>query len=78
MDAATQALNAYLQSSRPANDAGLTISSVTNDCVGTTRPHGSTYDIGAYEYVRVVGPTITAMSLPKGQPLPPQLDVKIS
>jgi hypothetical protein len=77
MDAATQALNAYLQSSSPAIDAGLTISSVTNDYVGTARPHGSAYDIGAYEYIPATDPMITTTSLPIGQALPPQLDVKI-
>jgi hypothetical protein len=78
MDAATQALNACLQSSSPAIDAGLTISSVMNDYVGTARPHGSAYDIGAYEYLRVAGPTITTTSLPIGQALPLQVPVKIS
>jgi len=78
MDAATQALNAYLQSSSPAIDAGLTISSVTNDYVGTARPHGSAYDIVVYEYIPVTDPMITTTSLPIGQALPPQLDVKIS
>jgi hypothetical protein len=78
MDAATQALNAYLQSSSPAIDAGLTISSVTNDYIGKARPHGTAYDIGAYEYIPMNDPLITMTSLPIGQPLSQRLDVKIS
>jgi hypothetical protein len=65
MDAATPALNAYLQSSSPAINAGLTISGVTNDYAGTTRPQGAAYDIGAYEYFGTSVPIITT-SLPNG------------
>lgn len=32
-------------------DAGTTISEVTTDIIGTSRPQGTTYDIGAFEYV---------------------------
>ena len=32
-------------------DEGTTISSVTDDYSGTSRPQGSTYDVGAYEYL---------------------------
>jgi parallel beta-helix repeat protein len=39
----------HLQSTSPAIDAGTTISEVTTDKDGTTRPQGSAYDIGAYE-----------------------------
>ncbi len=40
----------HIQSDSPAKDAGVTIASVTNDYAGTSRPQGSAYDIGAYEY----------------------------
>jgi parallel beta-helix repeat protein len=39
-----------LQSDSIARDAGITISSVTDDYNGISRPQGSYYDIGAYEY----------------------------
>ena len=35
----------------PAYDKGATVSSVTRDFLGTERPQGGAYDIGAYEYV---------------------------
>ena len=41
-----------LQAGSPAIDAGYNLSNlVTNDFVGTLRPQGAGYDIGAYEYV---------------------------
>ena len=40
-----------LQSTSPAINAGVTISTVTKDFLGILRPQGSAYDIGAYEYV---------------------------
>jgi hypothetical protein len=40
----------HLQATSPAVDAGATIAQVTTDLDGTTRPQGSAYDIGAYEY----------------------------
>jgi hypothetical protein len=40
-----------LQTSSPAKDAGVTIGSVTTDILGMTRPQGSAYDMGAYEFV---------------------------
>ena len=43
--------NAYLRSSSPAIDAGLTIPDVTNDYAGTARPQGSHYDLGAFEFI---------------------------
>ena len=39
-----------LKGGSPAIDAGYTDSTVTTDILGTTRPQGSAYDIGAYEY----------------------------
>ncbi len=49
----------HLQANSPAKDAGLTITSVTNDFDGTSRPQppGGTYDIGAYEYQSGASPT---------------------
>lgn len=35
-------------------NAGVTLSDVTEDYLGTARPQSSAYDIGAYEYVNVV------------------------
>jgi len=41
----------HLKSGSPAINAGKTLSEVTNDRDGNSRPQGSAYDIGAYEYV---------------------------
>ena len=55
-----------LQLSSLLRDAGTPIAAVTNDLVGTERPQGDGYDIGAYEYsfaggaecdIKVTGPT---------------------
>jgi hypothetical protein len=40
-----------LQTSSPCKDTGETIAAVANDYLGRSRPQGSAYDIGAYEYV---------------------------
>ncbi len=40
----------HLQSSSPAIDKGMTLSTVTTDFEGTTRPQGPAYDIGADEF----------------------------
>ncbi|MCK9641515.1 MAG: malectin domain-containing carbohydrate-binding protein [Prolixibacteraceae bacterium] len=45
-------------SSSPAINAGATIAAVTTDFLGTTRPQGAAYDIGAYEYIGST-PTLT-------------------
>jgi fibronectin type III domain protein len=42
--------NLHLQSSSPVIDKGLTIVIVPNDYDGISRPQGSGYDMGAYEY----------------------------
>ena len=42
--------NLNLNSGSPAINAGIAISAVTNDILGTARPQGNAYDIGAYEY----------------------------
>jgi hypothetical protein len=39
-----------LKSASPAIDAGMTTQLVRTDMVGTPRPQGGNYDIGAYEY----------------------------
>ena len=40
----------HLQSGSPAIDAGTSIGAPTTDFDGNTRPQGSGYDIGPYEY----------------------------
>ncbi len=40
-----------LQYSSPAIDAGTALASVPDDFLGISRPQGSAYDIGAFEYV---------------------------
>lgn len=42
--------NFALQAGSPAIDAGVTLSYVTNDFLGTSRPQGAAYDIGAFEF----------------------------
>lgn len=41
-------------------DAGATLSGITTDVMGTARPQGSAYDVGAHEYAVSSGSTITA------------------
>ena len=43
-------LNFHLSSSSPMIDAGRTLSQVTHDYDGVSRPQGAAYDIGAFEY----------------------------
>jgi hypothetical protein len=40
----------------PARDAGTTVAQVTHDHIGTPRPQGPAYDIGAYEAAAPSGP----------------------
>ena len=40
-----------IQATSPAVDAGVTVTNITIDLTGTSRPKGTAYDIGAYEYV---------------------------
>jgi len=40
----------HLLTGSPAIDAGVTISGLTRDHDGITRPQGASYDVGAYEY----------------------------
>jgi parallel beta-helix repeat protein len=44
-------LDFSLQDISPAIDAGVTITGMSNDFKGTSRPQGSAYDLGAYEFV---------------------------
>jgi hypothetical protein len=54
----------HLQSSSSAINTGATLSTVTTDFDGVTRPQGSAYDIGAYEYTGTVPtPDTTAPTL---------------
>jgi hypothetical protein len=39
-----------LRAGSPAIDRGVTIAAIQSDKVGTSRPQGAAYDIGAYEY----------------------------
>jgi hypothetical protein len=49
-----------LLSTSPAVDAGINLSSngITDDLLGVARPQGTTYDMGAYEFVSVSSPAI--------------------
>ena len=44
------AFNLQLLAGSPAIDGGVTLSYVTNDFLGVSRPQGSAYDIGAFEF----------------------------
>jgi len=57
----------HLQPDSPAIDTGTTISEVTHDFEGNSRPQGAGYDIGAYEYTTGVSPSST----PTPSPTPP-------
>lgn len=43
--------NYALAPDSPAIDAGITLPGVTTDRIGTMRPQGRAYDVGAYEYI---------------------------
>jgi len=47
----------HLQPTSPAVDAGVALSEVSDDFDGVSRPRGTGYDIGAYEYL--LGPPIS-------------------
>ena len=55
-----------LSPSGPAINVGATISLVTTDFFGTSRPQGTAYDIGAYEYPSGGSGDITPPSAPTG------------
>jgi hypothetical protein len=46
-----------LQESSPCKDTGVTIGWITDDYIGTTRPQGASFDIGAYEFIQGGGTT---------------------
>ncbi len=48
---AAAALNYDLGAGSPCRDAGMSLPTVTNDCIGTPRPYSSGWDMGAYEFV---------------------------
>jgi hypothetical protein len=47
------------QTGGPAVDAGITLTNFTTDRIGTSRPQGSAWDIGAYELITGGGPSPT-------------------
>jgi len=55
-----------LQSDSPLVDTGNTVSEVTADFDGISRPQGPKYDIGAYEYTGSAPPTCTGYCCPLG------------
>nr|WP_210420245.1 Ig-like domain-containing protein [Aquisphaera giovannonii] len=65
-------LDFRLSSTSPAIDAGTSIGAPATDIVGSPRPSGSGYDIGAYEYqsstppVDTTPPTVTARAPASG------------
>jgi hypothetical protein len=58
--------NFHLQSGSPAIDAGVALIEVTADFEGITRPQGSAYDVGAYEYISAAPPDTMPPAAPKG------------
>ncbi len=60
-------LDFHLRQNSPAIDAGSNVGSiVTRDYDGFSRPRGSGYDIGAYEYISETQPDTTPPASPKG------------
>ncbi len=59
----------HLQSGSPAINSGLTVSEVTFDFDGTSRPQGTAYDIGADEFV-ASGPTAPSSLIATTAPSP--------
>ena len=47
-----------LQSGSPAIDAGSATAAHATDYIGTSRPQGVRYDIGAYEYIVLISPVV--------------------
>lgn len=52
-----------LQAASPLINQGATLASVTTDVAGLSRPQGTAYDIGAYEYGASTTPIITTTSV---------------
>jgi len=44
-------LNYDIAADSPCRDSGMNLPAVTNDCIGTPRPYGPAWDMGAYEFV---------------------------
>jgi parallel beta-helix repeat protein len=66
----------HLNSNSPAVNAGVSVTTVTTDFDGNSRPSGSAYDIGPYEYVTGggVNPTVPPTTPPTVPPtLPPTI-----
>lgn len=61
----------------PAIDAGSTLSAVTMDRAGLSRPQGGAYDVGAYEYAASVAPAPPAPTTPTSPTPPPTGEVVI-
>ncbi|MGE5411342.1 MAG: choice-of-anchor Q domain-containing protein [Clostridiales bacterium] len=62
----------HLLSTSPVIDKGKAVSTVTNDMDGTTRPQGSGYDMGAYEYKSTIT-TVDTTTKPPADTQPPTL-----
>jgi len=56
----------HLKVGSPAINAGTTVTEVTDDIEGTSRPQGGAYDVGCYEAAGGSALTITTSSLPAG------------
>ena len=58
--------NFQLQAGSPAIDAGVTVSGVSTDYNGVSRPQGSAFDIGAFEFATATdqAPVISAVAAP--------------
>ena len=54
----------HLQATSLAIDAGTTLAQVTTDLDGNSRPQGTAYDIGAYEFVGTATPPISVSVTP--------------
>jgi len=59
-----------LQKSSPAVNAGASISDVTSDFLGISRPQGSAFDIGAYEYYDIPVTLTTTPTTPSTNTAP--------
>jgi parallel beta-helix repeat protein len=64
--AAPSGSNYRLLSTSPLVNAGTTLGEVPLDYAGTARPVGSGYDIGAYEYIDNIAPTVVSVQIGDG------------
>jgi hypothetical protein len=51
----------HLQADSPCRDSGTSVGAPASDIKGTTRPQGSGYDMGAYEYAEPISTTTTTI-----------------